>query len=317
MSGIHASLIGAGAGFIFVDNITTNTLLYNLRTRAVSAGWDGVIPILATVNIISSGTAVDICSNSVLTPAFDTGTTAYPDRSSLVINISANSRIVGAGGSGGVISGNLYSASFSNTWTDSRIGPTAGGTALRVNLPTAISNLGTIASGGAGGGAGGVAIVYASGGCDKGGCSPDTVTVDFGGGGGGGMSNPLYSSPGGGTGTFSSNPGVTIINSQDYPESGFNTKLRAQAGASGTSTAAGSGGLGVRFVGTFFGTTMYGGNGGAGGSLGQPGSTGTASNASYSAVRPPPQAGGASGAAVIGNSFITWLDTGTRLGTLS
>jgi hypothetical protein len=51
--------------------------------------------------------------------------------------------------------------------------------------------------------------------------------------------------------------------------------------------------------------------GGKGGDLGQPGAAGTGSGTGNNF------AGGAAGSAVIGNSLITWVTTGTRLGTIS
>ena len=110
-----------------------------------------------------------------------------------------------------------------------------------------------------------------------------------GGGGSGGTSKDVRT--GGGGGGQSSN-----VNSLGGTPSG------TPAG-SGTLSAAGSGGA--------QGTAGVGGLGGAGGSVGAAGSAGAA----YSNVAG--GAGGAGGQAVNGNSNITWINTGSRLGAIA
>jgi hypothetical protein len=102
-----------------------------------------------------------------------------------------------------------------------------------------------------------------------------------GGGGGGGGRTGATNSSGGSGGTFG---------------------YAGAAGGAGTASSAGSGGVG--------GNGGQGGTGGSGGSWGSGGGTGTASNN-------PGAAGGGGGGAVSGNSNITWLATGTRLGAIS
>jgi hypothetical protein len=105
------------------------------------------------------------------------------------------------------------------------------------------------------------------------------ATDDYGGGGGGG-------GIGGGSGGAGGSLG------QSFP--GF-------AGGAGTLTAAGAGGL----VGSGTGV------GGAGGTYGTTGTAGAAGGNQGGA------GGGAAGACIVGNSFITYTNTGTRNGSIS
>lgn len=110
----------------------------------------------------------------------------------------------------------------------------------------------------------------------------DSPSVAYGGGGGGGG---VANGPGGsgGSGNFNGSPGAT-----------------APLTAGGSGGAIGSGGTG--------------GTGGAGGGYGSSGSRGGATpTVGAPSIRP----GGASGAAVTGNPFITWNPTGTRSGPIS
>ena len=82
------------------------------------------------------------------------------------------------------------------------------------------------------------------------------------------------------------------------------------AGSNGTATTGGAGGP----RGTSAG--MLGGVGGAGGNLGSGGTSG-GSGANAPIATYPASGGGAGGAAVVGNSYITWITTGTRSGSIS
>lgn len=99
-----------------------------------------------------------------------------------------------------------------------------------------------------------------------------------GGGGGGGQSSNINSS--GGTGY--------------------------RSGGTGTLASYGGGGAGAPYA------NVRAGNGGRGGSTGASGATGGASTAGG----PAGASGGAGGQAINGNSYITWLATGTRLGSI-
>jgi len=126
-----------------------------------------------------------------------------------------------------------------------------------------------------------------------------------GGGGGGGVSafNALgdgtsgnyYAQGGGGAGT---NPGAA----GGRGNAGENISAPAQ---NGTATAGGSGGV-----------DLVGSRGGNGGAPGQPGQNGTGANQGGTSYSPPGN-GGAAGNAVVGNSNITWVAMGTRLGPIA
>ena len=110
-------------------------------------------------------------------------------------------------------------------------------------------------------------------------------TVAAGGGGGGGGGGGKFGTGGGGGGGRSLGAG------------GAGTP----AGSAGTTTGAGGGGVS--------GGGGNGGNGGAGGAYGASGSTGGSDASSGGA-------GGGPGACTNGNANITWIVTGTRIGTL-
>lgn len=123
----------------------------------------------------------------------------------------------------------------------------------------------------------------------------------YGGGGGGGGGRGYVGGTGGAI-----NGGST----------GAGAPVQPTAGGSGSDTGngnAGSGGVGYNAYSG--GYEIYGGNGGAGGTLGQSGYTGQngyVANASIvnggNGAQSVAMAGGAGGAAIVGNSFITWVD---------
>lgn len=157
--------------FVFTDNVNSDTTNYNLRTRAVAAGWNQVQPLLAIITIASG---IVVSANSTAVVAMDTGTTAYPPGSrAIVVN---NGFVIGMGGaaSGGT-----------------------GGTALRVNLPVSFNNLGTIGGGGGGGGNGQTRTCT----FPKDGGKTSIGLTGTGGSGGGGRTGRTNSSP---NGTFAS-----------------------------------------------------------------------------------------------------------------
>ena len=161
----------------------------------------------------------------------------------------------------------------------------AGGHALYINRPVSITNSGTLAgAGGGGGGSGGAALQTGS--WPKSGAGIfDPYSGNSGGGGAG--------SPAG-----SGAPG--------YPQS-----VAGKAGSPGTATAGGAGGprntAGANYTGA----------GGNGGARGAAGATAEPYGGSTSNPRQPSKAGGASGRYITGNSYATWVATGTRLGGAS
>lgn len=117
-----------------------------------------------------------------------------------------------------------------------------------------------------------------------------------GGGGGGGIGNGTGGS--GGTATGGS------VYYGNYP---------GNPGGNGTLTAVGSAGLNTYYTPGYSPSTYPYYDGGSGGAMGSSGGTSSQNPAIYGAYPAP----GAGGAAVAGNSFVTWLATGTRNGTIS
>ena len=180
---------------------------------------------------------------------------------------------------------------------DSFIGGTAylAGTALKTRAHIKVKNAGTLAAGGGRGGNGAGSNAQFR--------SPDYIPATSWGYGGSG-----------GAGQGFANDSLTI-----YP---------AQSGAAGTSSGRvygySAGGGPVGGGGTPW-AQAYGGNGGNGGAWGDAGSRGGASSVTKSTI--PPGASYAdyteawgetslAGLAVDGNSYITWIMTGTRLGNI-
>jgi len=127
-----------------------------------------------------------------------------------------------------------------------------------------------------------------------------------GGGGGGGLGQYIDIAGGGGGGG-----GIGI--GTGGSAGGYGSGV----GVAGTLTSAGSGGNGgsnVYSPGPKYGPTpIQGGAGGAGGTYGSNGSGGANGNP----VGNTPGSGGAAGACITGNSFITYVATGTRNGAIS
>jgi hypothetical protein len=194
------------------------------------------------------------------------------------VTLINNGYILGMGGSGGA---GGSSPSGSGVIGDS------GGLALLVQTAVTIDNAsGTIGGGGGGGGGGGTIAV--------GGKSfPGSYGWSGGGGGGGqtGLSNSSGGSPGG---------------------NNFYQRSRdPQPGGVGTASGAGNGGIGGAAPNAGF----YAGSGGNGGSWGSAGARGQ--DARSYVYNGPPGNGGSSGGAVSGNSNITWIAFGSRLGGIS
>lgn len=141
-------LTPANASFVFSETVSADVTNYDLRTRAVAAGWDGAAPLAATVTIASG---IVVSSNATSTPGFDCGLTAYPAGSSLAL-VNAG-YILGMGGAGG-------------TGVNPPTGGSAGGPAFRTvaSLPTTIDNTGGVIGGGGGGGGGGYSASLGRGG---------------------------------------------------------------------------------------------------------------------------------------------------------
>lgn len=268
-----ADFRGVSRVFVFNDVISSNLADYNLRNRAILAGWNGTMRIAATITINGG---VYVYASSTGNAAFILGTPALPAGST--VSLTNNGFIAGRGGQGGQ-GGSVNTGVASNGAAG-----LAGGPALSVNYAISITNNGTIGGGGGGGG----------GGSSQGYVDKSTTTAATGGGGGGGRSLGGF----GAAGSSVNNPSGT-----------FN----GTAGTAGTLGGPGAGGAGSGHgpIGP------DGGAGGAGGGFGSPGVAGELYNNGQHTSISSPGGGGAAGAAVLGNSNITWLVTGTRLGSIS
>ena len=154
------------AGFSFIAVISANTSNYNVKSAAISAGWDQLKPLIASVTINSG---VIVSSTSTANPAFATGST-FPQGSR--ISLTNSGSIIGKGGNGG---GGMGRSDCSSDAQSGGSDGSAGGLALQAQYAISINNLGTIGGGGGGGGGGGAPTFNGN--------------VEQGGGGGGGAGN--------------------------------------------------------------------------------------------------------------------------------
>lgn len=169
-SGVISMSDGYGKSNTFSFTISSNQTNVNLRTLAVSAGWDLYAKVIATV---SSG--IYVSSNAVGTPAL-TINGDFPSGAELI----NNGFIIGMGGNGG--------AGGTVPTTSAAPAGLSGGLALSVSVPVSLNNVGTIGGGGGGGGGGGVLM------------DTDMVFGWAGGGGGGGRSSAALNTVGGAAG---------------------------------------------------------------------------------------------------------------------
>lgn len=240
MSGIAQMFVGGGyAPAVFAFTISSNQIDANLRTLAINAGWNGTIPVQATINSgvwISGSVQANSTAALTINGSFPNGVT-----------LTNNGTIAGRGGTGGN-GGWQYAVATAGT---------AGGLALLASVGVTIQNNGTIAGGG-GGGSG------ANGASGSGNCfmSEESCSVTLaGGGGGGGQSNVSFNGTGGTTFTSGGSGGRGCSFTQ------------GTAAGSGTSGGAGSGGAGGQSFGCTctFCSNLTAGTGASGGSWGSAG----------------------------------------------
>ena len=136
-SGQNVSL-GDIYSYAYNPTIASNVTNYNMRSAAVSAGWNGYKQLNMTVTVNSG---VYVYSTSTGSYSFDTGST-FPTGSSLRLN---NNGVIigkgGAGGGGGAGSGITYGTAGG-----------AAGPAFIARNAISVQNAGTISGGGGGGG---------------------------------------------------------------------------------------------------------------------------------------------------------------------
>ncbi len=143
-AGVWRQVFRKAFDFTYSIPVTNN---FVLRTAAITAGWDGQMPLNA--NLTVSGV---VGSSTISGYAFRTGT--LPADSVVKLTINAGGYIVGAGGKGA-------SGTGGPTTPIVKTNGQTGGTAMFIEYPMTIINNGIIGGGG-GGGAGG-AYIYGHG----------------------------------------------------------------------------------------------------------------------------------------------------------
>lgn len=287
-----------GKSFVteFAFTIPSNIQNANLRTLALNAGWDGSSEVIATIN---SGVAVT--STSTGTPAM-TVNGSWPNGVTLI----NQGTIAGRGGTGG--GGQIvFLANSCNTANIPTTSGGNGGTGLSVSAPLTLNNSGTIGGGGGGGGSGASDAAFApSNVCGFPGPSFFFMAGGAGGGGAGfGTGGPFNRFRGESTEGSICN---SCCNGVGHQNSGF-------SGGAGSLT--GRGARSARTVTPSWpcgGDTNRAGNGGRGGTLGAAGENGNTTTTGAEGNR---TFGGAGGNAITGNSNISYISTGTRLGGVS
>jgi hypothetical protein len=187
----------------YAFSISTNQVNANLRSLAVSAGWNQSTKLIATIN-----GGVYVYSNSTGTPGL-TINGSFPNGVTLI----NNGYILGMGGDGSIGAGGVGQSSAPGG---------SGGTALSVSSAVTINNSSGTIGGGGGGGGGGASYNEMAGG----GKSPPYIQYGWAGGGGGGGQTGLTNSSGGPAG----------------PSNYNQRSADPTPGAPGTSSGGGSGG---------------------------------------------------------------------------
>lgn len=230
---------------------------------------------------------VTIQPGGILTSQDNLGALRVPNQlgptDTVQINIQPGGFIIGCGGNGGAGVNDAAGQPGS-----------AGGVALVIQRPTTINNLGTIAGGGGGGGAGGGTQGQFIVGSPKTGFFLQTFFCPGSGGGGGSGGVGGF----GGPGAFSAASGGSITSSP-------------------TSTAGGVGGPARTYVDQASPpVNWYQGRGGAGGNLGGYGAPAGPQGVSLRNGAQWRGAGiGGTSVYIQGSPFVTWQNTGSRIGT--
>jgi len=281
-------------------HVRKNSAWHNTTKVWVKQGgvWQAIWEFITTLNITSNQTDLNLRDYALAN--------GWGGTSPLIVNIAPNVYVYGTGATAYAL---LVSGSFAGGLTLNNAGRIvgksgnggAGGLAngashpgytggwgyvgLSANAPVTVNNTGYIAGGGGGGGGGGGASIdYIS------------TTTNAGGGGGGGASTGIGTTSGGAGGVGYNVNGAAGGGGQGDPNGAF-----GQGGAGGYSN--------------YTGVQVRGGAGGSGNWIGASGIAGTGGrwvNGEVSNGGP----GGVAGAAVLGNSNITWANTGTRYGVI-
>lgn len=287
-----------------IKNITIDSSRLNLNLYDAALASNFSAPAAGDEWIFTVAEGVVIGSNSTGAGGVDTGS-GWPAGVTIRLVILPGAYVVGRGGDGG------NSSAFADDMSVVGAGTTAtstpgknGGPALRAQVPIEIDNQGVIGGGGGGGGGASAAVVIY-------------------------RTNPTYaffgvassSSGAGGAGNIS---GVGGFADATVSSSTGRHDISVVNGGPANLTAGGvaeSVTASEPLIPSY--TVSATAKGGNGGGLGQPGASGASS---YNDNREPymgsvaknsAAAGGAPGAAVVGNANITWINTGTRLGAIT
>ena len=122
------------SAFVWRPTISSDVTNWVLKTQAIAAGWDGVVPLDAEVTV---GSGIVLSANSTSQYGFDTGS-GFPVGTTLKLIMPGY--VCGMGGAGGAY---LTGATGKN-----------GGPALRAQHAISIDASGGVISGGGGGGGG-------------------------------------------------------------------------------------------------------------------------------------------------------------------
>lgn len=296
-------------GTINTNQVSNSTSQFNLRSWAISNGWDGLSRAIITIS-----SNVYIYSAYTYFPAL-TINGSWPAGVTLI----NNGYIIGAGGYGG---------SWGYNFNYYVVPPENGGTAISLGVNCAITNNSYICGGGGGGGSGGlVGNKGIGGGGGAGGGPGGGYFVDGGAPGGPGAKggNPSQLNRGGGGGRIL--PGAYAYGARTLSAS---TGYLAEGGGAG-----GGGGINQYSSGGYIYAQAGGGGGGWGASGGRGISSGPMGLSSYEADAgagsyagyaggdasgnvASAYAGASGGKAVALNGYaVTWITNGTRYGAIS
>lgn len=275
---------------ISIDSTRTNLNLYD---TALASPF--LPPQTGDTYIFTIAPGVVIGSEDTSLYALDTDN-RWPEGVNIQVVISAGVYVVGRGGAGGAAT---LTATFGAPFLSAQAGQ-SGGPALLARYPVTIDNQGAIGGGGGGGGAG---ASYCSEVSPGGSYSVQSFALSAGPSGAG------YIPAAGGL--YSNSSGFESVINKFRSNGNTGTVTAGGTGVSGSATLSFSG----------FSATSSAASGTAG-SLGQSGASGSANAVMTGGWDDPTTdqragAGGAAGAAVVGDSFITWTNTGTRLGAIT
>jgi len=249
--------------------ISSGTTNYDVYTQASASPLytAGISNIELTIN-----PGVTVSSTSTGTYALNVPNAFNPGD---IVKITNLGTVQGRGGNGGT-GGTPFSPGAGG-------GGGAGGSAVYVNFPTTIDNVGYLTAGGGGGGGGGGGFKYVPTNTPKGVVA--SARSYGGGGGGGGAGTPGGSGGGGGSGSSG----------------------QGGSGGSGQFSGGGGGGAGPDVSGA----------GGSGGGRGANGSNGGGGSGAPPALARGGGGGGTRGSYLVGNPLVTFETTGTREGSVS